>query len=120
MHGRPVLECKECPLLTPPPLPRLLSLHPCAPVALVLVVSSLVLIHNARHAHRQRTSLKGFPALVPELLLAVVKATAYGYVAVCGCGGGVGWVGGWGVGWAQWGVGVGVGVGDREHSSAGS
>ena len=47
-------------------------------VALVVVVSSLVLIRNARQASRLRYPLKNYPALVPELLLAAVKAFAYG------------------------------------------
>lgn len=54
------------------------------PVALVLVVCALVLAHCARCARRLRYSLLDFPALRPELLLAFVKAAAYGYPVVVG------------------------------------
>jgi hypothetical protein len=49
-----------------------------AAVALVLVMCTLVLAHCARRAKRLRYSLLDFPALRPELLLAFVKAAAYG------------------------------------------
>lgn len=39
-----------------------------------------MLLHNMRRASKLRYSLLAFPALVPELLLAAVKAFAYGCV----------------------------------------
>jgi hypothetical protein len=47
-------------------------------VGLALVTCGLVLVLNARRARRLRYSLKDFPATVPEVLLATVKAVAYG------------------------------------------
>jgi hypothetical protein len=47
-------------------------------VGLVGVVCAIVLAHAARCAHRLRYSLGSYPALVPELSLAALKAIAYG------------------------------------------
>jgi hypothetical protein len=50
----------------------------CTAVALVGVVCAIVLVHHIREARRLRYPLKDYPALAPEMLLAAVKAVAYG------------------------------------------
>jgi hypothetical protein len=50
----------------------------CTAVALVCVVCVIVFAHNVRQARRLRYPLKDYPALAPEMLLAAVKAVAYG------------------------------------------
>jgi transposase len=47
-------------------------------VALVVVVCAIVLVHHIREARRLHYPLKDYPALAPEMLLAAVKAAAYG------------------------------------------
>jgi hypothetical protein len=67
----PVFSC-GCLLLPSP------AMHVAPTVALVLATCAIVLTHVMRQARQLRYSLKDCPATVPELLLATVKAVAYG------------------------------------------
>jgi hypothetical protein len=47
-------------------------------VALAVLVCGTVLVRNARQAHHLRYSWREYPAMAPEMLLAAIKALAYG------------------------------------------